>query len=67
MDIPSSSLPQDGLFDAGLIERVEALDDGRVDANGGVRKRFKDFEPDAVMLVPPWSTNPTSIRRYCRT
>ena len=53
MDIPSSSLPQDGLFDAGLIERVEALDDGRVDANGGVRKRFKDFEPDAVMLVPP--------------
>ena len=35
----SSSVPPDGLFDAGLIERVHALDDGRMDVNGGVRKR----------------------------
>lgn len=49
----SSSQPSDGLFDAGLIERVEAPADGRIDLNGGQRKRFKDFEPDAVMLVPP--------------
>ena len=49
----SSSQPNDGLFDAGLVERVQARDDDRIDLNGGVRKRFKSFEPDAVMLVPP--------------
>ena len=49
----SSSQPHDGLFDAGLIERVQASADDRIDLNGGERKRFKAFEPDAVMLVPP--------------
>ncbi len=44
---------QDGLFDESAVERVEVVDDGRVDARGGVNKRFKPFEPDAVMLVPP--------------
>ncbi|WP_247647397.1 transposase, partial [Arthrobacter sp. E3] len=44
---------QDGLFDESAIERVPVVDDGRIDANGGVNKRFKAFEPDAVMLVPP--------------
>jgi len=51
MDTGSSS--QDGLFAEGLVERIETPDDGRMDANGGVKKRFKAFEPDAVMLVPP--------------
>lgn len=46
-------VPQEGLFDEALIERVELADDGRVDAKGGVNKRFRAFEPDAVMLVPP--------------
>lgn len=48
-----SSLPGDRLFGAGLIERVKAADDGRIDARGGARNRFKAFEPDAVMLVLP--------------
>lgn len=49
----SSSLPQDGLFDAELIERVEVPADDRIDLNGGAKKRFRDFDPNAVMLVPP--------------
>ncbi|MBB2996229.1 transposase [Paeniglutamicibacter cryotolerans] len=53
MNSPSSSIPQDGLFDASLVERLEPVDDGLMDANGGERKRFRAFEPDAVMLVPP--------------
>ncbi len=44
---------QDGLFDESAVARVEVVDDGRVDVKGGVNKRFKAFEPDAVMLVPP--------------
>ncbi len=44
---------QDGLFDESGVPRVEIVDDGRVDTNGGLKKRFKAFEPDAVMLVPP--------------
>ncbi|RAN69336.1 IS5/IS1182 family transposase [Bacillus sp. SRB_336] len=53
MDTGSSSQPQDGLFAADLVQRVDVADDGRADLNGGVNKRFRAFEPDAVMLVPP--------------
>lgn len=49
----SSSSDPDGLFDEALVERVELPGDGAMDANAGRRKRFKAFEPDAVMLVPP--------------
>lgn len=52
MDNPSS-VPQDGLFHESLVERIEVPSDDRIDLNGGVKKRFKAFEPDAVMLVPP--------------
>jgi hypothetical protein len=48
-----TSDPQDGLFDEALVERVERPEDGIVEAGAGVNKRFKSFEPDAVMLVPP--------------
>ena len=51
MDTGSSA--QHGLFDESLVERVELPDDDRIDANGGANKRFKAFESDAVMLVPP--------------
>ena len=51
MDTGSSA--QDGLFDESLVERVEQPADVPMDANGGINKRFKAFEPDAVMLVPP--------------
>jgi transposase len=44
---------QDGLFDEGLVERVDPPVEVPMDANGGIRKRFRAFEPDAVMLVPP--------------
>jgi transposase len=45
---------QDGLFDEALVERVELpVDAGVVEAGAGVNKRFRAFEPDAVMLVPP--------------
>ena len=36
---------QDGLFDESAAPRVELVDDGRVDTNGGLKKRFKTFEP----------------------
>lgn len=49
----ASSLPQDGLFDESLVGRPEGPADIRIDLNGGAKKRFKDFEPNAVMLVPP--------------
>lgn len=42
-----------GLFDESLVERVDPGPDVAMDANGGAKKRFKTFEPDAVMLVPP--------------
>lgn len=48
-----SSVPQDGLFDEVLVQRVELADDGRIDTHGGANKRFRPFEPGAVMLVPP--------------
>ena len=43
----------DGLFPAAELEHVgQVIDDG-VEAGAGVNKRFRAFEPDAVMLVPP--------------
>lgn len=51
MDTGSSA--QDGLFDESIVERVGQPADVPMDANGGINKRFKSFEPDAVMLVPP--------------
>ncbi|GAC1378570.1 MAG: hypothetical protein NVS2B15_08730 [Pseudarthrobacter sp.] len=44
---------QDGLFDEARVERVEPGDDGIVETGAGVNKRFRAFEPGAVMLVPP--------------
>ncbi|MCW2135469.1 IS1182 family transposase [Arthrobacter sp. VKM Ac-2550] len=44
---------QDGLFDERLVERVEPAGGDVVEAGAGVNKRFKPFDPDAVMLVPP--------------
>ncbi len=49
----SAPQPEDGLFDEALVERVELVVDDVVDARGGVNKRFRAFDPDAVMLVPP--------------
>ncbi len=49
----TGSADMDGLFDESLVERVELPDDDRIDTNGGINKRFKAFEPNAVMLVPP--------------
>lgn len=42
-----------GLFDESLVQHADPAPDTGMDANGGARKRFKAFEPDAVMLVPP--------------
>jgi transposase len=42
----------DGLFAADDLDRVEPVDRG-VEAGAGVNKRFRPFDPDAVMLVPP--------------
>ena len=42
----------DGLFAVTDLEHVEVVDAG-VEAGAGVNKRFKPFDPDAVMLVPP--------------
>lgn len=48
-----STPSDDGLFPEELVERVEMVDDGGVEAGAGVNKRFRAFEPNAVMLVPP--------------
>src|SRR5690625_4473265 len=53
MDTGDVALSQAGLFAAESVERVDPVVDGRADTNGGTKKRFKPFEPDAVMLVPP--------------
>ncbi|MET4782057.1 hypothetical protein ABIB56_002058 [Glaciihabitans sp. UYNi722] len=42
----------DGLFDAADLEYVEPAGAG-VEVGAGVNKRFRAFEPHAVMLVPP--------------
>jgi len=41
------------LFDVSGLKRVEPVDDGGVEVGAGINKRFRPFEPDAVMLVPP--------------
>jgi transposase len=41
------------LFDATGLERAKPVDDGSVEVGAGRNKRFRSFEPDAVMLVPP--------------
>src|SRR5680860_870734 len=43
----------DGLFPAAELEHVDPVIDASVEAGAGVNKRFRAFEPDAVMLVPP--------------
>lgn len=55
MGTDASSLSQAGLFTAESVQRVEPVvnEPEPMDANGGARKRFKSFEPDVVMLVPP--------------
>jgi len=55
---------QEGLFDEGLVERVEPAGEDLVEAGAGVNKRFKPFDPDAVMLVPPTSIVNTSERSF---
>ena len=42
----------DGLFGAADLTHVEIGEPG-VDANAGVNKRFRAFDPNQVMLVPP--------------
>lgn len=41
-----------GLFDAAGLDHV-VPDPAVADAGAGIRKRFKPFDPDAVMMVPP--------------
>ena len=43
----------DGLFPATELEYVDLVVDDGVEAGAGVNKRFRAFEPAAVMLVPP--------------
>lgn len=43
----------DGLFPAAELEHVDAAVETGVEAGAGVNKRFRAFEPAAVMLVPP--------------
>jgi transposase len=43
----------DALFDVTGLKRVEPVDDGGVEVGAGIHKRFRAFEPDAIMLVPP--------------
>jgi len=42
----------DGLFDESLLGRVMP-DATVIEAGAGIHKRFKAFDPDAVMMVPP--------------
>ena len=42
----------DGLFGESLLERV-VPDATVIEAGAGIHKRFKAFDPDAVMMVPP--------------
>ena len=42
----------DGLFDESFVERV-VPDATVIEAGAGIYKRFKAFDPDAVMMVPP--------------
>jgi len=53
--LPGGGLaPTEGLFDETLVERAEpAAGEDPADANAGVNMRFRAFDPNAVMLVPP--------------
>ena len=55
---------QDGLLDESLIERWVLPVDAVVDANGGVIKRFRTFDPDSVMLAPPFMVPTPRSRAY---
>lgn len=41
------------LFDVAGLRRAGPVDDGAVEVGAGIDKRFRSFEPDAIMLVPP--------------
>ena len=43
----------DGLFPAAEPKHVDRVADEGVVAGAGANKRFRAFDPDAVMLVPP--------------
>ena len=43
---------QDGLFDESLVERV-VPDVSVIETGAGIHKRFKAFDPDAVIMAPP--------------
>jgi len=43
----------DALFDVTGLRRAEPVDDGSVEVGAGINKRFRSFQPDAIMLVPP--------------
>lgn len=42
----------DGLFGESLVEKV-VPDPTVIEAGAGIHKRFRPFDPDAVMMVPP--------------
>ena len=44
--------PDDALFPEALLERV-VPDASVIGAGAGIHKRFRLFDPDAVMVVPP--------------
>ena len=44
--------PDDALFPDSLLERV-VPDVSVIEAGAGINKRFRSFDPDAVMMVPP--------------
>ena len=46
------SSPADALFPEALLDRVMP-DASVIEAGAGIHKRFRAFDPDAVMLVPP--------------
>ena len=41
------------LFDVAGLRQAGPVDDGGIEVGAGVDKRFRSFEPDAIMLVPP--------------
>jgi len=43
----------DALFDVAGLRRAGPVDDGGVEVGAGADKRFRSFQPDAIMLVPP--------------
>lgn len=53
-NVPASE-PQDGLFPEDLVPRLDpgTLSEDLMETGAGASKRFKAFDPNAVMLVPP--------------